>query len=107
MSNITRRDFIKITATASTGLLINACGKGKLSPYSDLVLLNGHIITVDATDSLADSVAVKNGLIEAVGKGDDLQANIGPETTVLDLGGKTVTPGLVDSHIHVIQYGKQ
>jgi predicted amidohydrolase YtcJ len=72
-----------------------------------MVLQNGRIVTVDANDTIAQALAVKDGLIHAVGKDDEMQPMIGPDTKVIDLGGKTVTPGLVDSHIHVVQYGKQ
>lgn len=107
MSIVTRRDFLKLSSAASAGLVLAACGKGKSSAYADLVIQNGHIITIDDKDTIVDAVVANDGLIEAVGKGADIQAYIGPDTTVIDLGGKTVTPGLVDSHIHVIQYGKQ
>jgi predicted amidohydrolase YtcJ len=67
---------------------------------ADLVLLNGKVITVDAVDSIAQAVAVKNGLIQAVGADGDLVAAVGEDTQVIDLGGRTLTPGLIDAHIH-------
>lgn len=108
MSRISRRDFLKLSTAASASLALSACGRGRKSQSpANLVLHNGRIITVDAKDSIVEAVAVKDGLIDVVGKNDDIQAYMGPETTVIDLQGKTVTPGLVDSHIHIIQYGKQ
>ncbi len=74
---------------------------------ADLVLLNGRIITVDARDSIAEAIAVRDGRITAVGTTQAMRANIGPSTRVIELGGKCVTPGLVDSHLHLIHYGHQ
>ena len=107
MRAIDRREFIKISTAASAGLVLSACGRGRISPFADLVIHNGRIITVDKEDSIVNAVAVKDGLIDFIGTGDEIQEFIGPDTAVIDLDGKTATPGLVDSHIHVIQYGKQ
>jgi predicted amidohydrolase YtcJ len=66
----------------------------------DLVLVNGEVITVDAKDSIVQAVAVKNGKILKVGTSEQMAELIGAETEVLDLKGKTVTPGLIDAHVH-------
>ncbi len=71
-----------------------------LDKAADLVLINGKIITVDAKDSIVEAVAVKNGKIVKVGTNQEVGELIGAQTDVLDLKGKTVTPGLVDAHIH-------
>lgn len=73
----------------------------------DMVLLNGKIITVGPDDAIAEAVAVRDGKIAAVGTTQDIRALAGTGTRVIDLGGKCVTPGLVDSHIHVLYYGQQ
>lgn len=106
MSRITRREFLKLSIAASAGLLISTEGCNSRSA-DDLVLYNGRIHTIDPNDSIIEAVAAKDGLITATGKYEDIQAHIGQNTTVIDLQGMSVTPGLVDSHIHVIQYGKQ
>jgi len=67
---------------------------------ADLVLLNGNVITVDAQDRVAHAVAVRGREIVAVGEDRDMRALIGPSTRQVDLGGRTVTPGLLDSHAH-------
>ena len=67
---------------------------------ADLVLNNGKIITVDARDSIAQAVAVTEGRIVAVGTNDDVRARIGSRTIIIDLRGRTATPGLIDTHVH-------
>ena len=74
---------------------------------ADLVLLNGKIITVDSRDTIVEAVAVKNGKIAKLGNNEYVKAFVGPQTAILDLKGRTVTPGLVDSHIHVMYHGRQ
>lgn len=73
---------------------------------ADLVLINGRVITVDSKDSIAEGVAIKNGKIVKVGSAEVVRAWIGPETQVMDLKGKTATPGLIDSHNHVMYFGR-
>ena len=96
-----------------SGLVSLSCCTGRsagtfaVTQEADLVLFNGKIITVDSRDSIAEGVAVKNGKILRVGRNDDVKMFIGPQTRLLDLTGRAVTPGLVDSHIHVMYYGRQ
>ena len=68
---------------------------------ADLVLRGGRIVTVDKDFSIAEAVAVRDGTIRAVGKNNDIDPWIGVNTTVVDLEGGMVLPGLIDSHIHV------
>jgi len=67
---------------------------------ADLVLVNGNVLTVDAADSVAQGLAIRGGTIAAVGAADRIRAFVGPNTRVIDLAGRTVTPGLIDSHVH-------
>ena len=62
--------------------------------------MNGKIITVDECDSVTESVAVKNGKILAIGLVEEISLLSGPKTKVIDLDGKTVMPGIIDSHTH-------
>lgn len=71
----------------------------------DLVLRNGNVITMDATDSRASAVAVKWGKIFRVGHDDHIQQLADAHTKVLDLEGKTVLPGFIDTHNHLSIYG--
>lgn len=70
------------------------------STVADRVLVNGRIITVDAKDSIAEAVAIKDGRIIAVGTNRDVEAFVGPSTERLDLRGLAATPGLLDAHCH-------
>ena len=67
---------------------------------ADLVLLNGAVLTVDRTDAVAQAVAVSGGKITAVGTTAQIKAMAGPKTEVIDLRGRAVTPGLIDTHVH-------
>ncbi len=71
--------------------------KAPVQTASDLVLINGTILTLDKDDSIASAVRIREGRIVAVG---DDAAGIETSAQVIDLGGRTVTPGLIDSHIH-------
>ena len=79
----------------------NASTRGQAaSGPADLVLTNGKILTVDANDSVAQAVAIAGGKIVAVGSNDAIKARIGSQTRVIDLHGRTATPGLMDTHAH-------
>src|SRR5437773_8143259 len=68
--------------------------------HADLVLKGATILTMDAQDSVAHSVAVKHGRIVGVGTDADVEGLIGRGTHVLDCRGKTIVPGFIDSHTH-------
>jgi predicted amidohydrolase YtcJ len=66
----------------------------------DLVLLNGKIVTLDANSTVAEALAVRDGRILAVGANAAIRSLAGASTRVIDLTGKTVVPGLIDTHAH-------
>lgn len=73
---------------------------------AELILCNGKIVTVDANFSIHQAVAIQNGRITAVGTDQAvLGAERGPRTRVVNLRGRTVLPGLIDSHLHPLEGG--
>ena len=70
---------------------------------ADLILHNGHITTLDPQYPEAANLAVKDGYIVGVDEAEEYER--GPNTTVIDLNGRRVIPGLNDSHLHVIRGG--
>lgn len=71
-----------------------------LAAEPDLIVHHARIITVDEKFAIAQAMAVKDGRIIAVGAEADVLASRGQATTLLDLQGKTILPGLIDSHVH-------
>ena len=72
---------------------------------ADLVLTNGKIITVDERFTIAQAVAVRGDRIVAVGTNQDIGRLAGPATRRVDLRGKSVTPGIIDNHMHLLRGG--
>jgi predicted amidohydrolase YtcJ len=70
---------------------------------ADTLLLNGKIVVYDAAP--AQALAVRDGKIAAIGSTAEIRALAGASTRIVDLGGRTVIPGLIDSHIHAIRAG--
>jgi predicted amidohydrolase YtcJ len=71
----------------------------------DLLLVNGKVVTLDAASSVSEALAIEAGRVVATGRAEQLRKLAGPATNVIDLGGRTVIPGLIDSHIHAIRAG--
>jgi predicted amidohydrolase YtcJ len=71
----------------------------------DTILTNGKIVTVNERFSIAQAVAIAEGRITAVGTSKDVDALGGPTTRRIDLQGKTVIPGLIDNHLHLLRAG--
>ena len=89
------------------GLLCLPAVSVSAQQVADTLYLGGTIITVNDNAPRAEAVAVKNGVILAVGTADDLEQYRGGETAVFNLNGQTMLPGFVDSHGHVIMGGLQ
>jgi predicted amidohydrolase YtcJ len=71
----------------------------------DLILHNGRFTTLDRTNPTAGALAIKDGRFLAVGREQDVMPLAGPATEVIDLGGRSVLPGLIDNHLHIIRGG--
>jgi predicted amidohydrolase YtcJ len=72
---------------------------------ADTLLLNGRIVTLDDRSSIHEALAIHGERIVATGTTAQMRALAGSETRIIDLGGRTVIPGLIDSHIHAIRAG--
>lgn len=71
----------------------------------DLILVHGMVLTVDPHDSVAQAIAIRDGKVLKVGTDAQIVAMAGPHTRLIDLQGRTATPGLIDSHAHVADGG--
>lgn len=78
--------------------------KEVLSP--DLILTNGHVICMDRGNTIAEAVAVKDKKIIAVGSSTDIRSLAGTKTEAIDLKGRSVIPGMIDSHTHQEWWGR-
>ncbi len=95
-----------VVALLAAGLMAAAAPAVRhRADVADVVLLNGHVITVDAADHVRQAVAIGGDKILAVGTNDEIKKLIGPGTQQVDLHGLTVTPGLLDAHAHFAQGG--
>ena len=72
---------------------------------ADTILMRGRIATIDERRSFVQAVAIKGGRFIAVGSDQEIMAYKGEKTKVIDAGGRTVIPGLNDSHLHTIRGG--
>src|SRR5690348_45966 len=86
--------------TAIALIVLVASSFPALAADADLILHHGKIVTVDKKNSIHQALAVHDGRILRVGSDKEVMKTKGPRTQLLDLGGKTVLPGLIDSHVH-------
>lgn len=86
---------------AAAGVLSACSFPGGGAP--DLLMVNGKVLTVDKSFSVVQAVAVRGGQIIATGSSDSVRQLAGPSTRIVDLGGRTVIPGLIDNHAHAIR----
>jgi predicted amidohydrolase YtcJ len=75
-------------------------------PPADLIVTNAHIYTVDEGRPLAEAMAISDGRIVFAGSARGAEVFAGPQTRRLDLEGKTVIPGMVDAHVHLLGLGR-
>lgn len=67
---------------------------------ADLILAHGKILTMDGQSTAVDALAIRDGKILALGSSAAMKPLTGPQTKLIDLGGKSVVPGLIDTHAH-------
>lgn len=99
---MTRARFAAIAAAVL--LLTQLTGTAQQpAAAADTILVNGKVLSGDATFSIHEAIAIRDGRIGAIGTTRAIRAQAGPRTRVIDLGGRTVIPGLIDSHMHAIR----
>jgi predicted amidohydrolase YtcJ len=86
-------------------VVLVGCGAAK-EPAADLILRGGKIVTLDPARPEAEALAVRDGKIVAVGASEEIDRYRGRETEVVDLGGKLVLPGFIESHGHFLGLGQ-
>jgi predicted amidohydrolase YtcJ len=85
-------------------LLAFACSTpGWTQEPADTLLVNGKIVTVDDRFTIAEALAIRNERIVAVGSASEMEKFRGPSTRLIDVGRRTVIPGLIDNHAHVMR----
>jgi len=110
MPKSSRRQFLGTSAAAASALgagpassVLSGQNRATLDSDETLALINGRIHTMDAADTIATSVTIRNGRFVAL----NAAPAAGPNVRVIDLGGRTVVPGLVEPHIHIVSLGNR
>jgi hypothetical protein len=107
--SLLRRSPHRLGLLALVAGLLGACSHTPAAPPpeapADLILRNGKVLTLDAGNRVVSAVAIRDGRILAVGDDAQVQRHQASGTRVVDVGGRTVIPGLNDSHTHVIRGG--
>jgi predicted amidohydrolase YtcJ len=92
--------FIGFCALGLLGLVLAGPGGAQTA---DIIFVHGRILTLDERFSVREALAVSGDRIAALGRSNDIMRLAGRKTRVVDLRGRTVIPGLIDSHIHAIR----
>ena len=104
-----RRDFLRASAALGLSSALGGCQMSTDgdadNKQAELIITNGRISTQDARRPSASAVAIKGGRFVAVGDDEEVLALRGRQDAVIDLRGRTVIPGLNDSHLHLIRGG--
>lgn len=91
--------LILISFITGLGVLVAILARPPAAPHHELYV-NGVVITMDASNTVAEAVLVRAGQIEAVGSSEDLVSRIDDDTVVVDLRGRALMPGFIDAHGH-------
>jgi predicted amidohydrolase YtcJ len=89
-----------VFAVAMIFLFSSAGAYAQQPSFADLVIVHGHVWTVDPENARAEAVAVRDSRIVAVGSDREIAKWIGPATKTIDAQGKSVLPGFIDAHVH-------
>ncbi len=98
-----KNSLVRLAGAVILGAMGLAGADSAWAQGADTILLNGKVVTLDSRSSVHEALAVRGDTIAAVGRAADIRTLVGPATRVIDLQGRTVIPGLIDSHIHAIR----
>lgn len=96
--------FLIVTTAAVGGSQVQSSPAGEQVCHADTILYNGKIVTVDKSFAITQAAAIRDGKFLSVGSSKTIRAYAGPNTKVIDLKGKLVLPGFIDSHPHVLAH---
>ena len=104
-----RRHLLQLPQKLAPAMFLGGCATAGLThkqgQTADLVLLNADVHTVNPSNDHATAVAIAANQILATGTDQQVKDFVGPATRVLDLEGRTVLPGINDSHLHLLMWG--
>src|SRR5262245_37842041 len=100
-----RRDILKLATMLGVSYLFGGGRMAAQDIQPALILRNGRIAILNDSGSFAQALAIQDGRFLAVGSDEEIMRLQGSKTEVFDLGGRTVIPGLNDSHMHPIRGG--
>lgn len=128
LNRLSRRDFLKMAGVAGSAALLAACkkgtgtsvvpGEGTVAPTpivptlppnarADVIITGGKVMTVDSLNSVAEGLAIQGNRILTVGSDQSVRQLADSATRVIELSGRTVTPGMIDPHLHFSVFGLQ
>jgi predicted amidohydrolase YtcJ len=90
---------------AALALVLGGCVTEEAAPVADLVITNGNVVTLNPDQPNVAALAVREGVILALGSAAEMEAHVGPETEVLDVEGQLVIPGFIEGHGHFMGLG--
>jgi predicted amidohydrolase YtcJ len=96
---------MRLALLGACSVILAACSPSAPHAAPDLVISNARVFTADPEQPWADAVAIGDGKISAVGTSADIAALAGDGTRTIDAGGRLLTPGLTEAHVHIGQYG--
>jgi predicted amidohydrolase YtcJ len=85
--------------------VLGGCVVEEAAPVADLVITNGNVVTLNPDQPGVEAVAVREGVILALGSAAEMEAYVGPDTEVLDVEGQMVIPGFIEGHGHFMSLG--
>jgi predicted amidohydrolase YtcJ len=105
--------WVSYTPVMRTELVVCLMGAAICCPplvrgqEADMVLVHGTVLTVDPKDSVAQAIAIRDGSIVAVGTDAQVMKLVGAKTRIVDMHGRTATPGMIDTHSHFAEAGAE